>query len=92
MPAGRDKEIKTKWVLNRKLKSPGNVTRNNERLFAKGFRQKFGVYYDYVFELVGRYTSLRFLLVLEVLRKYRILQLKFKSWFLNGTLVEELYV
>lgn len=74
LPEGR-KYIRSECILNRELGSFGKYIRYWARLVAKSVSQKPGVDYEEVFELVYNYTSLRFLLALKVLRKYRIPQL-----------------
>ena len=85
------KAVKTKWVFNRKMDDNGNVIKHRARLVAKGYSQTAGIDYDEVFAPVTKYTSLRYLLALKVLRKYTVLQLDVKNAFLNGTLTEEIY-
>lgn len=48
--------------------------------------------YEEVFEPVAKYSLIRFLLSLKVLRQYRILQLEVKNEFLKGTPTEEIYL
>lgn len=91
LPKGK-KTVKTKWVFHRKVDSEGNVTRHRARLVAKGFSQTKGMDYDEVFAPVAKYTSLRFLLALKVLKNYSVLQLDVKNAFLNGILSEEIYL
>lgn len=41
---------------------------------------------------MAKYTSLRFLLALRVLRQYNMIQLDVKNDFLNGSFNEEIYL
>ena len=49
---------------------------------ARGFSQKEGI--DYEFAPVARYTSIRTILALAVVMKWKIHQMDVKKAFLNG--------
>ena len=59
---------------------------------ARGFSQKEGIDYEETFALVARYTSIRPVLALVVVRKWKIHQMDVKTAFLNGVVEEEVYV
>lgn len=88
----KKKKIQNKCVFIQKHDSGGNVTSNGARLVQKGFHQKQGMDHDEDFASVAKYTTLRFLLYLKVLRKWLVLQLDVKNALLNATLHQEIYV
>jgi len=81
------KAIKNHWVFN--LKSDG---RKKACLVAKGFSQIEGLDFDKIFSPVVQFESVRTILVLAALEKWKIEGLDVKSAFLYGTLDEELYM
>src|SRR5712692_5185414 len=59
---------------------------------ARGFSQKEGIYYEETFAPVARYTSIRSVLALDAVMKWKIHQMDVKTAFLNGVVEEEVYV
>ena len=57
---------------------------------AHGFSQKEGIDYEETF--VSRYTSIKLVLALAMIMKWKIHQMDVKTAFLNGVLEEEVYV
>ena len=51
---------------------------------AHGFSQKEGIDYEETFAPVARYTSIRSVLALAAVMKWKIHQMDFKTTFLNG--------
>ncbi|MCH86050.1 retrovirus-related pol polyprotein from transposon tnt 1-94 [Trifolium medium] len=70
----------------------GVVTRNKERLVAQGYTQVEGLDFDETFAPVARLESIRLLLGLACLLKFKLFQMDVKSAFLNWYLHEEDYV
>lgn len=62
------------------------------RLMAKGYRQRQGVDYDETFSPVAMLKSIRILLAIAAHYNYEIWQMDVKTTFLNGNLVEEVYM
>ena len=59
---------------------------------ARGFSQKEGIDYEEAFALVAKYTSIRSVLALATVMKWKIHQVDVKTAFLNGVVEEEVYV
>ena len=57
-----------------------------------GFSQKEGIDYEETFVPVARYTSIRSVLALAEVMKWKIYQIDVKTTFLNGVVEEEVYV
>ena len=84
--------IGTKWIYKNKSDAEGVVTRNKERLVAQGYTQVEGIDFDEIFSPVARLESIRLLLGVACLLKFKLFQMDKKSSFLNGYLNEEAYV
>ena len=59
---------------------------------ARGFSQKEGIDYEETFTPIARYTSIRSVLALDIVMKWKIHQMDVKTNFLNGVVEEEVYV
>ena len=59
---------------------------------ARGFSQKEGVDYEETFAPIARYTSIRSVLSLAAVMKWKIHEMDVKTSFLNGIVEEEVYV
>ena len=59
---------------------------------AHGFSQKEGIYYEETFSPVARYTSIRSVLALAAVMKWKVHQMDVKTAFLNDVVEEEVYV
>ena len=70
----------------------GNVHTYKARLVAKGFRQTHGIDYDETFSPVAMLKSIRILLAIAVYYDYEIWQMDVKTAFLNGNLLEDVYM
>jgi hypothetical protein len=79
-------------VWKNKEGEKGEVVRNKSRLVAQGFRQKEGIDYKETFAPVARLEAIRILLAFSVAKGFKLHQMDVKSVFLNGVLVEEVYV
>ncbi|MCH79438.1 gag-pol polyprotein [Trifolium medium] len=88
----RTNVIGTKWILKNKSDEYGVVTRNKARLVAQGYTQVEGLDFDETFAPVARLESIRLLLGLTCILKFKLFQMDVKSAFLNGYLHEEVYV
>ena len=59
---------------------------------ACGFSQKEGIDYEETFAPLSKYTSIRSILALAVVMKWKIHQMDVNTTFLNGVVKEEVYV
>src|SRR4030065_1003418 len=84
--------IGTKWIFKNKTDESGNVTRNKERLVAQGYTQIEGIDFDETFAPVARLKSIRLLLGIACMFKFKLYHMDVKSAFLNGYLNEDVYV
>jgi len=91
LPKGA-KSIGCKWIFKKKYQSNGSIDKYKARLIAKGFTQKPNIDYFDTFTLVTRISSIRVLLVLTTTHKLVIHQMDVKTAFLNGDLLEEIYM
>ena len=84
--------IGTKWVFRNKVDESGVVTRNKARLVAQGYNQEEGIDYEETFAPVARLESIRMLLAFACFKDFILFQMDVKSAFLNGFIIEEVYV
>ena len=81
------KVIGCKWVH----KTKHDMTFKS-RLVAKGFKQNHGIDYDETFSPVVMLKSIRILLAIVAYYDYKIWQMDVKTAFLNGNLLEDVYM
>jgi hypothetical protein len=78
--------IGTKWVYKNKSDENGTVTRNKARLVAQGYTQIEGLDFDETFAPMARLESIRLLLGVTCILKFKLYQMDVESVFLNGYL------
>ena len=88
----RKSVVTSKWIYNIKHAAYGSIEKYKARFFARGLSQKEGIDYEENFALVARYTSIRSVLALAAVMKWKIHQMDVKTAFLNGVVEEEVYV
>ena len=81
-----------KWVFKVKKDPAGNIVKHKAWLVAKGYAQREGVDFDEVFALVARIETVRLLIALAAQNGWMVHHMDAKSAFLNGELLEEVYV
>lgn len=91
LPAGH-KPIDLKRVFKLKKDTDEKIIKHKARLVAKGYIQKYGVDYKDMFAPVTRMETVRLLLALTAHNEWEVHHLDVKSAFLNGVLLEEVYV
>ena len=91
LPTGKS-AIGCKWVYKIKTWSDGIVDRYKAHLVATGFTQEYGIDYEETFALVARLSSVRTLIAVSASRYWPLFQMDVKNAFLNGELIEEVYM
>ncbi|KAG8472475.1 hypothetical protein CXB51_034278 [Gossypium anomalum] len=81
-----------KWLFKIKKNSDGSVARNKVRLVAQRFFQAAGLDYHETFSPVVKVNTVRLILALAVSRKWKLQQVDVNNAFLNGDLVEDIYM
>ena len=84
--------VTSKWIYKIMHVADGNIEKYKARFIARGFSHKEGIDYKHTFVLVGRYTSIRTILALAAVMKWKIHQMDVKTTFLNGVVEEQVYV
>ncbi|GJR34715.1 retrovirus-related pol polyprotein from transposon TNT 1-94 [Tanacetum coccineum] len=84
--------IGTKWIYMNKMDENGVVIKNKARLVAQRFRQEKGIEYDETFAPVARLKAIRIFLAYAAYMGFMVHQMDVKSAFLNGKILEEVYV
>ena len=91
LPKGKD-VIGVKWVYKTKSNAEGKIERHKARLVVKGYKQKHGIDYEETFAPVARMETVRAVLSIAAQNKWKVYQMDVKSAFLNGVLMEEVYI
>ena len=84
--------VTSKLIYNIKHAADGSIEKYKARFAARGFSQKEEIDYEETFIPIARYTSVRSLLSLAAMMKWKVHQMDVKTDFLNGVLEEEVYV
>jgi hypothetical protein len=92
VPHPNQNVVGTKWVFRNKQDEHGVVTRNKDRLVAKGYSQVEGLDFDETYAPVARLESIRILLSYATYHGFKLYQMDVKSAFLNGPIKEEMYI
>ena len=91
MPEGI-RPIGCKWVFKTKRDSKGNIERYKARLVAKGFTQREGIDFKETFSPVSKKDSFRIIMALVAHMDLELHQMDVKTAFLNGDLMENVYM
>ena len=91
LPPGR-KALTTKWVLKKKLGPNGEVVKYKARMVARGFQQVEGYDYTETYSGVVKAAAYRLLFALMVLNGWTCHQMDVATAFLNGDVLEEIYI
>ena len=93
VPRPKGKSVVTsKWIYKIKHAADSSIEKYKARFWDRGFSQKEGIDYEETFAPVARYTSIRSVLALVAVMKWKVHQMDVKTTFLNGVVEEELYV
>ena len=88
----RKSTIGCKWVYKIKTQSDDTVDHYKALLVARGFTQEYGIDYEETFAHVARLSSIRTLIIVSTARKWPLFHMDVKNAFLNGELLEEVYM
>ncbi|CAI7855088.1 unnamed protein product [Closterium sp. NIES-54] len=91
LPPGK-KAISLKLIFRHKYGPDGELSHYKSMLVAKGFQQTKGKDFDEIFAPVGKGTTLRVMLGTAANRGWKIKQMDITTAFLNGIILEELYM
>ena len=84
--------IDCKWVYKVKRDPDGKILKYKARLVAKGHAQREGVDFEEVFAPVARMEIVCLFIALAAHNNWEVHHMDVKTAFLNGELVEEVYV
>ncbi|XP_015166247.1 uncharacterized mitochondrial protein AtMg00820-like [Solanum tuberosum] len=84
--------IGCKWVCKIKYKSDGTVERYNARLVAKGYNQTVEIDYQETFSLVVKMVTIRMVIALDVAESWPLFQMNVYNAFLQGDLLEDVFI
>ena len=65
----------SKWIYKIKHAVDASIEKHKASFVARGFSQKEGIDYEETFALVARYTSIRTILSLAIVMKWKIHQI-----------------
>ena len=82
----------SKWIYKIKHVADGSIEKYKASFVAHGFSHKEGIAYEETFAPAARYTSIRSILALAAMMKWKIHQMDVKTAFLNGVVEEVVYV
>lgn len=91
LPPGR-KALTTKWVLKKKLGPDGDILKYKARMVARGFQQVEGYDYTETYSGVVKAAAYRLLFALVTLSNWTCHQMDVVTAFLNGEVLEEIYI
>ncbi|GJW92878.1 retrovirus-related pol polyprotein from transposon TNT 1-94 [Tanacetum coccineum] len=84
--------ITLKWIYKVKLDELGGILKNKARLVARCYRQEEGIDFEESFAPVARLEAIRIFLAFAAHMNMVVYQMDVKTAFLNGNLLEEVYV
>jgi hypothetical protein len=67
--------VSSKWIYKMKHTTDGNIEKYKARFLAQGFSQKEGICYEEIFSPVTRYTSIKTILSLATMMKWKVHQM-----------------
>ena len=76
--------VTSKWIYKIKHAVDGSIEKYKAIFVAWGFSQKEGIDYEETFAPMARYTSIRTILALAAVMKWKIHQMDVNIAFLNG--------
>eukprot|EP00253_Pinus_taeda_P008999 PITA_08999 len=91
LPKGKE-VIGVKWVYKTKCNAEGKIERHKARLVVKGYKRQYGRDYEETFAPVARMEIVRAVPSIVAQNKWKVYQMDVTSTFLNGVLIEEVYI
>ena len=91
LPDGKD-AIGLKWIYKSKFNADCTLKKNKARLVVKGYAQIPRIDFSETFAPVARLDTVRIILSVAAHNGWSVAQLDVKSAFLNGDLIEDVYV
>nr|KAJ0184929.1 hypothetical protein LSAT_V11C900480970 [Lactuca sativa] len=86
------KIVSYKWIFKKKIDMDGKLQTFKARLVVKGLTQTFRVHYDETFSPVAKIKSITIMLAIAAFYDYEVWQMDVKATFLNGKLIEDVYM
>ncbi|KAI9914248.1 hypothetical protein PsorP6_006049 [Peronosclerospora sorghi] len=90
-PVGEDL-LTCRWVLVKKRNTKGEVVRYKPRLVIRGFLQTKGVNYFETYAAVVRTESMKLLIIIALVKRYKCRHVDFVTAFLNGTIEARIFM
>lgn len=91
-PSSHRKAICCKWVFKLKQNSNDTLNKYKAMLKEKGFNQQYGFEFHETFNPVVKLATIQVILTLALTHKWGVQQIDINNAFLNGTLLEEIYM
>lgn len=91
LPKGK-RALETRWIYRVKHESNSKTPRYKVILVVKGFRQRKGVDFNYIFSPVVNMSSIRTMSSLAATLDLEVEQMYVKTTFIHGDLEEEIYM
>ena len=84
--------VTSRWLYKIKHAADGSIEKYKARFVARGFTQKEGKDYDGTFAPVTMNTTIKTIISLAAVFRWKLHQLDVKTTFLNGKIDEEVYI